>query len=178
MDRLLPDIPLPPYSYVPGKFPHPERDDDGHGGDADIFHADSFNPARWSSCRAYLRAIDLFNSGYYWESHECWEAIWHAVGRRGTVADFLKALIKLAAAGVKAREGRPDGVQRHARRARELLQEISAHADGNDMFGGMNLAHLLNCAESLVANPGEFVNDADDAVLIVLPLELRLEYEL
>src|SRR4051794_23916492 len=28
--RLLPDEPLPPYSFVPGRFPHPVRDPAGH----------------------------------------------------------------------------------------------------------------------------------------------------
>lgn len=46
----------------------------------------------------YLRGIDLFNHGFYWESHEAWEAVWISAGRRGSVADFLKALIKVAAA--------------------------------------------------------------------------------
>ena len=38
------------------------------------------------------------------------------------MADFLKGLIKLAAAGVKLREGNPRGVKRHAARAGELLR--------------------------------------------------------
>ena len=31
------------------------------------------------------------------------EALWNQAGRKGFIADFLKALIKLGAAGVKAR---------------------------------------------------------------------------
>ena len=50
---------------------------------------------------------DLLNHGFYWEAHEAWETLWHAAGRKGEIADFLKGLIKLAAAAVKAREGNP-----------------------------------------------------------------------
>ena len=63
-------------------------------------------PERWRDSQAFCFAVDLFNHGYYWESHEVWESLWHACGRRGTAADFLKSLIKLAAAGVKVAEGR------------------------------------------------------------------------
>jgi hypothetical protein len=70
--------------------------------------------------------IDLFNGGCYWEAHETWEALWHAAGRVGPTADFLKGLIKLAAAGVKLREGRPAGLRRHADRARELFFGLPA----------------------------------------------------
>ena len=34
------------------------------------------------------------------KSHVAWESLWMACGRKGAVADFLKGLIKLAAAGV------------------------------------------------------------------------------
>ncbi len=40
---------------------------------------------------------------------------------RGPAADVVKALIKLAAAGVKVREGQEHGVRTHSRRAAELF---------------------------------------------------------
>jgi predicted metal-dependent hydrolase len=84
----------------------------------------------WRANPHYLRAVDLFNFGYYWEAHEAWEGLWIAAGRTGPVADALKGLIKLAAAGVKAYEGRPAGVRRHARRALELLDAACPDAEG------------------------------------------------
>lgn len=66
-------------------------------------------------------AVDLFNHGYYWEAHEVWEHEWIAAGRCGPWADLIKGCIKLAAAGVKAREGRPAGIVRHGMRAKELF---------------------------------------------------------
>ncbi len=134
MLRLCPDRPLPPYSYVPGRFPHPIRDSSGHSYRAPGIQQET--PPRsltapvslasdWKRSSDYLFGIDLFNHGFYWEAHETWEQLWIEFGRSGRDADFIKGLIKLAAAGVKAREGRPIGVQRHACRAKELFQRVS-----------------------------------------------------
>ncbi len=120
--RLVPDQPFPPYSYVTGQFPHPIRDPQGHSFGVAAERCPKPDADRWFECRPYLYGLDLFNFGYYWEAHETWEQIWHAAGRSGPLADFIKGLIKLAAAGVKARERRPEGVRRHALRAAELLR--------------------------------------------------------
>lgn len=150
--RLAPEMRLPPYSYVTGRWPHPLRDPTGHSFGMVEERPASFEPASWSECRTYLHAIDLFNHGYYWEAHEAWESLWHAVGRSGTAADFLKGLIKLAAAGVKVREERPDGVQRHARRAIELFQSVQLASDG-DRYCGLMFAELIAFAESIADAP-------------------------
>ena len=41
------------------------------------------------------------------------------------MADFLKGLIALAAAGVKLREGRERGVRQHAARAQALFEQVA-----------------------------------------------------
>jgi predicted metal-dependent hydrolase len=112
--------PLPPYTYTPGVTPHPISDPAGHsyGHRPDAVTLDA---KRLFESPPFRRGVQLFRNGYYWEAHEEWESVWHAVGRRGADADLLKGLIRLAAAGVKAREGNSDGVMRHARRAAELL---------------------------------------------------------
>ena len=112
---------LPPYSYVPGHTPHPVSDPMGHRYGQPEEVAPPLDPADWGDSMAYRYGVDLFNHGYYWEAHEAWESLWHRAGRRGPIGDWLKALIKLAAAAVKAREGNPHGVERHARRAMELV---------------------------------------------------------
>lgn len=108
--RLLPHVPLPPYGYVPGLNPRPE-------GEAEIPPEDRF---AWG--------VDLFHNGYYWEAHEAWEGCWHAAGRRGPVADRLKGLIRLAAAGVKVRQRQPDGVASHAAGAAALFRRAGDEA--------------------------------------------------
>jgi hypothetical protein len=123
--RFIPDLPLPPYSFVPGRHPHPESDPAGHSYGRHPA-PEPFDPDQWQPCHTYLFGLDLFNAAYWWEAHVQWEALWHGAGRKGTVADFLKGLIQLAAAGVKYAEGRPDGVRNHARRAAELFGSLGA----------------------------------------------------
>jgi hypothetical protein len=173
MTRLTPNIPFPPYSYVTGRFPHPTRDPAGHSYGHSAARPLPLDPGNWNTSQPYLYAIDLFNHGYYWEAHEAWEALWHAAGRRGPMADFLKGLIKLAAGGVKVLEGRPEGVRRHARRAIELF-----HSVGNDStcaagssFCGLNLGELVHFAEQIAANP-PVAQDRAAPVEVVFSFEL------
>src|SRR4051794_9674841 len=111
--RLSVSEPLPTYAHLPGVTPHPLNDPLGHsyGQPNDPPPVD---PTRWRESRAYLRGLDLFNAGYFWEAHEVWEGLWKAAGRRGEAADFLKGLIRLAVAGLKQRQGLPDRVKAHA----------------------------------------------------------------
>jgi uncharacterized protein len=152
--RFLPEEALPPYAYVPGRFPHPFSDPQGHSYQLSAPQPPPPDPSRWDQCRTYLRALDLFNHGYYWEAHEAWEALWHACGRRGNLADFFKGLIQLAVAGVKLREGRPEGVRSHAERAAALFQQL---ADEKTMMG-LTLADLGEasgrCATAAVSPDG------------------------
>lgn len=104
----------------------------------------------WTESEPFLWGIDLFNLGYYWESHEVWEGLWIAAGRGGPQANALKGLIKLAAAGVKAYEGRTPGVQRHARRALELLSSVSAP---EGLILGISRGALLELATSAASRP-------------------------
>lgn len=132
--------PFPPYTYVPGSgTPHPVSDPRGHMHGHVVEAPSPLIPSRWQENETYLYAVDLFNHGYYWEAHEAWESLWHAAGRHGQVGDFLKGLIKLAAAGVKYREGNAAGVERHLDRARELLLSVDAPT-----FCGIELLELLN----------------------------------
>lgn len=141
--RYSPSRNFPPYSYVSGMWPHPISDSNGH---SFAHRADGIalpERATWNSCEEYLYGVDLFNYGYYWESHEIWESLWHAAGRKNVDAEFFKGLIKLAAAGVKAREGRPDGVARHLARGREILNAVRNELVEVETTWGIPLASLL-----------------------------------
>jgi hypothetical protein len=161
--------PLPPYSYVPGLFPHPQSDPAGHSfGQHDLPPA-PLDEHSWRENETWHWAIDLFNHGYYWEAHEAWESLWHAAGRHGPTAEFLKGLIKLAAAGVKAREGRAAGVQLHAARAAQLL----ASSGASTMFG-VNVEQLVDLAKGLQSEPQVVVNSSHVSDLRVLQVAIRL----
>ncbi|MEM9353028.1 MAG: DUF309 domain-containing protein [Planctomycetota bacterium] len=156
------DRPLPPYSHVPGLTPHPVSDPRGHMHGQEEEEPSALEPEAWEQSPTFLYAIDLFNYGYYWEAHEAWEQLWIAAGRAGGAADFLKGLIKLAAAGVKLREGNSEGVLRHGKRAEQLL---AAGA-----MCGLDHETLLSHAASTQALSGEVPDgrDADRALPIAL----------
>lgn len=145
--RLVPDEPLPAYAFVPGKLPHPESDPAGHSYGRTRPRARPLEPDQWRANREYLCGLDLFNHGYYWESHVEFESLWAAAGRKGIIADFLKGLIHLAAAGVKHLEGRPDGVKSHAERAVELWRAIEGA--GNGHLAGLKIETLIEIAKTL-----------------------------
>lgn len=144
--------PFPPYAFVPGgTWPHPTGSPRGHS-----FGREQDAPAPivaedWRQSAAYLRGVALFNAGYYWEAHEAWEGLWHAHGRRGATADLLKALIKVAAAGVKVREGQPAGVATHARRAAALFDAVRAQAGGRLL--GLDLEAWAATARRIAEDP-------------------------
>ncbi len=146
--RLVPDRPLPPYAYLPGRDPHPRRDPAGHMHGASEPEPSCPPPGEWRDCEPYLWGLDLFNRGYYWEAHEAWEPLW--AGARGRPAQhaFLQALIALAAAGFKAREGIAAGVAAHGERAAALLAEAGA-PEGEIM--GFRLGELSSMAKAIPA---------------------------
>jgi predicted metal-dependent hydrolase len=145
LPRLVPNVPLPAYAFVPGgPFPRPTG---SHSPESGLLDA-----ANWRPCAAYLYGFDLFNQGYYWEAHEVWEGLWHLCGRTGPVADCLKGLIKFAAAGVKVRERQPAGVQSHARRAAEIFRQLAGGLEEHRLLG-LDLAFLVRMAEQLANQP-------------------------
>jgi hypothetical protein len=105
----------------------------------------------WRESVDYLRGIALFHNGFYWEAHEVWERLWHAHGRTGPVAEVLRALIKLAAAGVKVRQGQTRGVVTHARRAAAALRCV-AETSGPRMLG-LDLEELADAASRIAECP-------------------------
>lgn len=116
--RLLPERVLPPYAYLPGKFPHPVRDPAGHSFGA------GYDCQIASPSEEFVWGADLFNQGYYWEAHEAWELLWQQAEAATPQRLFYKALILLAAAGVKLREGKPRPAARHYGRAGAHLRAM------------------------------------------------------
>jgi hypothetical protein len=164
--RLVPDRPMPPYSYVPGRgLPHPISSPLGHSFGSERAPADPLDPGRWHACPAYLFGFDLLNRGFFWEAHEAWEPLWHASGRSGAVADLLKGLIKLAAAGVKHLEGMPRGVSTHAGRAAEAWRAAAASPGVPDRFAGLEMRGAIVLAERIARDGWP------EAPLVLLPGE-------
>jgi len=174
--RLVPDRAMPPYAYVPGRQPHPVRDPRGHSFGRAPDTPDPPDPRCWRACPAYLYGVDLFNHGYYWEAHEAWEALWHACGRRGPAGTFFKALIGLAAAGLKVRMGNPRGVRGHAQLAANLFKEIAlgSHAD-EARYMGLDLHALSRRAGAVAERPPVGEDAGSSAGAVVFDFVLRPE---
>jgi predicted metal-dependent hydrolase len=177
-NRYCPSRPLPPYSYVPGLAPHPTSDPQGHSFRHPPTTPPALTEASYQNNNEYLYAIDLFNHGFYWEAHEAWEGLWHAAGRHGPSADFLKGLIKLAAAGVKAKEGRTTGVLRHAHRAAELFRAAAAglNSETATMFG-LRLNDLLSSAKQVADQAQALTIEGQPLAARRLPVQLQLNYQ-
>lgn len=79
----------------------------------------------------FKRAVELFNNGHYWESHEAWELIWRRHLEPSRI--FFQGLIQLAAAYHQLRRGIYHGVIKHFNNARWKLQHFPAHFLGVDV---------------------------------------------
>lgn len=132
--------PFPPYIFIPGVNPHPKKE----GGYMFGLEEPVANPIDLNhpeQSEFLLHSLDLYNKGYYWESHVYFEALWNAHGRVGSVADFFKAMIKLGAAGVKLSLNQPVQVKEHLTRAHELFSSVKA-AEG-ELFLGFDLSEII-----------------------------------
>jgi hypothetical protein len=168
------DSPLPPYSYVPGHTPHPVSDPRGHMHGKQPVRAEVVDPEKPGASREFLHGVDLFNHGYYWEAHEAWESLWLAVGRTGPTANFLKALIKLAAAAVKVCEGNARGASRHARRAGQLVSELRSESKVSTRYCGIELGDIERIAVAIDRGAEAGIAGADPQCLLDHWLRLQM----
>ena len=159
---------LPPYTFIPGHWPHPCCTPDGHSYGVQPPNAAPLEEASWKTCDAYRRGIQLFNAGYYWESHELWEDVWKALGRQGDMAELLKGLIKLAAVGIKIRQGRVKAAQSLLNRSAAHLESV-ATSYPRDVVAGLDLSALISWAAHFHTNIPGLRADPTLPVELVLP---------
>lgn len=130
--RLCPWRDFPEYAFIPGKHIHPNKPG-GHSFESEALITTKIDEKRpWLSEELGF-ALDLYHAGYFWESHVYLEAIWNAHERIGAVADLMKALIKLSAAGVKFELGQGPAAHGHLTRALELFRGLSDDQLGIDL---------------------------------------------
>jgi len=139
--------PFPPYRFLPGKNPHPRRDPHGHSYGQPEPVVGTVSPERWHEAQDYLYAVDLYNHGYWWESHEVFEALWHAAGHHTIEGKFYRALIQLAAASVKAAVGQHVPAQRLLQRGLQRLEQAP------DQFMGLEVRSLLQTIRATLGIP-------------------------
>lgn len=123
--RLGPAWPWPPYRYVSGHAPHPVTHPEGHRyGQPEPDAPPAGTP--WAENAAYLRGIDLYHAGFYWEAHEFWEAVWKTPGLAPAPRALVQALILIAAARLKVLEGSSRGVALSLTKARARLARLNS----------------------------------------------------
>jgi hypothetical protein len=138
--RYIPSRAFPSYIFIPGINAHPKKEGGHMEGQSDPVSepVDLNHPEK----NVFLRySLDLYNHGYFWESHVYFEALWNAHKRTGSIADFFKGMIKLGAAGVKFQINQPKNASVHYLRAKELLESIM-NAEGSN-FLGFDLKDLI-----------------------------------
>ena len=88
----------------------------------------------------WLRGLEAFRAGRYFEAHEEWERLWREAS--GEDRRFLQGLIQLAAALVHLERGRTAPAARLLSLSREKL------APFRDGFGGLALGRLWDLIEA------------------------------
>ncbi|MFZ4713166.1 MAG: DUF309 domain-containing protein [Bacteriovoracaceae bacterium] len=131
--RFLPEKDLPSYRFVPGVNPHPKKTG-GHMEHEEEPMAEKVDLLMPQKNESLRYALDLFNHGYFWESHVYFEALWNAHGRIDDVAIFSQAMIKLGAAGVKLAINQDEAATGHLERAQELFVQLQT-AHGTNFLG-------------------------------------------
>lgn len=126
---------LPSYRHVPGLTPHPVKAPEGHsygGMQIDLGSRVDELPISWRDCEAYLLGVDLFNQGYFWESHEAWEEIWNAVGHQTLPGRMLQGMIQVAAALLRHHVGSVEGGRGNFRKASVHFDAVEGELDAID----------------------------------------------
>lgn len=79
----------------------------------------------------FLKGVDLFNRGLYFEAHEIWEEAWNE--SEGAEKRALQALIQVAVAFLKWQSGIPGGALKMYRAACEKLAPLPDRCLGIDL---------------------------------------------
>lgn len=105
MDRF----PDPPHAHIPGQSPrHPEGTFDAL---CETVRPEQPCGAVFAS-DAWRAGLQFLETGYFWEAHEVWEAVWMALPEGSDEKRLVQGMIQLANAELKRRMDRPGAVRR------------------------------------------------------------------
>ena len=146
--RRIPSLPLPAYRYVPGLQPHPWRSELGHHHNDQLPEmAPLWTPdVSWGGHTYFLHACDLFDLRFFWEAHEVWEEVWHAVPREHSDRERLQFLIQAAACCLKTHTGSLGPARTLLERCRERVGRFEA---------------VVICPEALIEGLERFISGGD-----------------
>jgi hypothetical protein len=140
--------PFPSYRFLPGRNPHPRRHPLGHSFGQPEPQPRAFSPEAWQRSEAYLYGIDLYNFAYWWECHEIFEGLWHAVGVDTEQGKYFRALIQLAAADIKRFLGNERATQRLTHSGIERLRSLPP------FYMGIDVVDLIQVVQNRLHRPG------------------------
>lgn len=102
---------------------------------------------------AWARGLNLYAAGDHWHAHEAWEALWLR-RKHSDEGAFLRAVIQVAAAMVKAGQGNMAGVRKNLGKACANLSQAPERCRGIDT--PTLAADCDRCARHAQANGGSF----------------------
>ena len=109
---------------MPGQTAHPRRHVRGHSYGLPEPRPPAFAPAAWRESEWYRYGVDLYNFGYWWECHEVFEGLWHAVGHETEQGQCFQGLIQVAAANLKRFQGNEGAAEALFRRGLARLAQV------------------------------------------------------
>ena len=146
LPRLAPQLPLPAQPYLPASGRARPQLPISQALAADGAESAGFSPT------LFAYGIDAFHAGCCWEAHECWEVLWRREPKTHARRALLQGMILLAAARVKARQGRPHGAAALHQRALTALERALAAPgpaeEGPPDDAGVDVAKLLRDARA------------------------------
>jgi len=107
----------------------------------------------------YLRGIERFNRGEYFECHEVWEDLWREAG--DPAKTFLKGLIQAAVALHHQRRGNRHGAAKLLASSRACLEGYRCGYLGLDVNN--LLGQIAGCWQGLAGNGAAAGRVSDDA---------------
>jgi hypothetical protein len=150
-------IEFPSYRFIPGENSHPTENPLGHSYGKETPELTTFDPGQWRKNEQYLYGVDLYNHGYWWESHEAFEGLWRVTARGDIARDYLQGLIKISGAFIKWHLKKRQGLEYLYKGAMDHLLKVGK---GHSHYMGVNIPAQINKLEkhfSMVVNfPGEW----------------------
>ena len=107
--------------YLPGLTPRPQEGAFDHLKEVSVPLQD---------CGAWRAGLQFFETGYFWEAHELWEAVWMAAPEQSPEKLLIRGMIQRANGRLKAKMGREAAAERLERMAVDLIGEAISRAGG------------------------------------------------
>ncbi len=112
------DYKLPSEKYVPGVNKKPLEH-------MEFYHLlsnkEALNEHNTMDHQEFHYGIDLFNTGYFWETHEVLEDVWNRAGRKSELARAIQSIIFFAAAKLKQLKGDFKSASKHFSSAKSCM---------------------------------------------------------